>query len=82
MTQTAELAPSAPVPEQRPEPGWRRHLPLIVLLLAGAALRVIAIVAISPGIWFSDSNGYIRGARSAVIASAAAGGSSSAAMRP
>ena len=40
----------------------RDHLPLVVLLLAGAVLRGLAIWAIRPGIWFSDSNGYIRGA--------------------
>ncbi len=40
----------------------RDHLPLAVLLLAGAVLRGLAIWAIRPGIWFSDSNGYIRGA--------------------
>jgi hypothetical protein len=66
VTQTAELA-SSPVPEQRREPAWRRHLPLVVLLLAGAALRVGAIVAISPGIWFSDSNGYVRGAATGTL---------------
>jgi hypothetical protein len=67
VTQTAEIAASAPVPEQRREPAWRRHLPLLLLLLAGAALRVIAVAGISPGIWFSDSNGYVRGAATGTL---------------
>jgi hypothetical protein len=40
----------------------RPHWPLAVLLLAGAALRATALVAIYPGTWFSDSNGYISSA--------------------
>jgi hypothetical protein len=40
----------------------RRHWPLAVLLAVAAALRVTALVAISPGIWFSDSNSYITAA--------------------
>jgi hypothetical protein len=40
----------------------RDHLPLLALLLAAAVLRGLAVWAIRPGIWFSDSNGYIRGA--------------------
>ena len=34
----------------------------MLLLAAAAALRVLAALAISPGIWFSDSNSYIRAA--------------------
>ena len=40
----------------------RKHLPLLVLFVAGAVLRGLAVHAIRPGIWFSDSNAYIRGA--------------------
>jgi hypothetical protein len=40
----------------------RRHAGLVLLLCAAAALRALAIVAISPGIWFSDSNSYIASA--------------------
>ena len=40
----------------------RDHLPLLALLLAAAVLRGLAVWAIRPGIWFSDSNAYIRGA--------------------
>jgi hypothetical protein len=40
----------------------RRHLPLVLLLAAAAGLRILALAAISPGIWFSDANGYIRAA--------------------
>jgi hypothetical protein len=37
----------------------RAHWPLLILLAAGLALRIHAMVAIYPGIWFTDSNGYI-----------------------
>jgi hypothetical protein len=68
VTEIAGFAPSAPAaPGLHSQPFWRRHLPLLVLLLAGAALRVVAVVAISPGIWFSDSNGYIRGAATGTL---------------
>jgi hypothetical protein len=36
-----------------------RHRGLALLLVIAAALRVAALVAVYPGIWFSDSNGYI-----------------------
>jgi hypothetical protein len=38
----------------------RRHWPLLVLLAAAAALRALALVAVYPGIWFSDTNSYVR----------------------
>src|SRR5215831_15409908 len=38
----------------------RRHGGLVVLLAAGAALRLLAEIAIYPGIWFSDTNNYVR----------------------
>jgi hypothetical protein len=37
----------------------RGHAPLLVLLAVGLALRILAPIAIYPGIWFTDSNGYI-----------------------
>jgi hypothetical protein len=40
----------------------RRHWGVGALLCGAVALRVLAVVAISPGIWFSDSNGYIAAA--------------------
>ncbi len=39
-----------------------RHRGLVVLLAAGLVLRVLALVAIWPGIWFSDSNTYVEAA--------------------
>jgi hypothetical protein len=45
----------------------RRHGPLALLLLAGAALRATALVAIYPGIWFSDSNSYIAAAATGTL---------------
>lgn len=40
----------------------RRHMGVVLLLAVAAALRVVAVVAVYPGIWFSDSNGYLHGA--------------------
>jgi hypothetical protein len=37
----------------------RRHWPLLLLLAAGLALRILALIAVYPGIWFTDSNGFI-----------------------
>ncbi len=39
-----------------------RHRALAALVIAGIAMRALASVAIWPGIWFSDSNGYIKAA--------------------
>jgi hypothetical protein len=39
---------------------WWRHWPLALVLAAALALRVLAFVAIYPGIWFTDSNGYVQ----------------------
>lgn len=36
-----------------------RHWPLLVLLALAVAIRVLAVVAIYPGIWFSDGNSYV-----------------------
>lgn len=38
----------------------RRHLAFVVLVGAGLVLRVVALVAIYPGIWFSDTNEYLQ----------------------
>jgi hypothetical protein len=38
----------------------RRHLALVLLLVSAATLRVIALVAVYPGIWFSDTNSYLQ----------------------
>ncbi len=45
----------------------RRHLALVVLLAVGTALRVIALVAIYPGIWFSDTNSYMTTAATGTL---------------
>jgi hypothetical protein len=45
----------------------RRHGPLLGLLAAALALRAVAVVAISPGIWFSDSNAYVEAAATGVL---------------
>ena len=37
----------------------RRHLALVALVGVGALLRIIALVAVYPGIWFSDSNTFV-----------------------
>jgi hypothetical protein len=69
-----------PVAERRLTPGpsvlsrgralaslLRRHWALAVLAAGGFALRIVALVAIYPGIWFSDSNGYIRAAATGTL---------------
>jgi hypothetical protein len=45
----------------------RRHWGLVALLAVAAALRVVALIAISPGIWFSDSNVYVRSAATGTL---------------
>ena len=52
----------------------RRHWALVLLVLAACALRVVAVVAIYPGIWFSDSNGYIRTAATGILLTHRVGG--------
>jgi hypothetical protein len=44
-----------------------RHRGLIGLLAAGAALRVLALIAVWPGIWFSDSNVYVTAAATGTL---------------
>jgi hypothetical protein len=44
-----------------------RHWPLLLLLAVAVAIRVLALVAIYPGIWFSDSNTYIRTAATGIL---------------
>jgi hypothetical protein len=53
---------TAPRPAPAPRAGTRRpwrHWPLALVLAPAVALRVLAFVAIYPGIWFTDSNGYV-----------------------
>ena len=38
---------------------WR-HRALVALLTGGVAIRLAALVAIYPGTWFTDSNGYVE----------------------
>lgn len=45
----------------------RRHAGLLALLGAGVVLRVLAMLAIWPGIWFSDSNPYVLAAARGVV---------------
>ncbi len=45
----------------------RAHWPLLLLLALGLVLRVLALVAIYPGIWFTDSNGYIATAATGTL---------------
>ena len=45
----------------------RPHAALVALLAAGFVLRAIAEYAIYPGIWFSDSNGYITTAATGTL---------------
>ena len=45
----------------------RRHLALVILLSVAGVLRVLALVAIYPGIWFPDSNEYVRTATTGVL---------------
>jgi hypothetical protein len=39
-----------------------RHRALALLLVAGLVVRILALFAVYPGIWFSDSNGYVTAA--------------------
>ena len=69
MTLSAPASPAAP---------WRTgargaallggHKPLVALVLAGAALRAVALVAVYPGIWVADSNVYVASAASHTLA--------------
>jgi hypothetical protein len=38
----------------------RRHLAFVVLVGAAVALRAVALVAVYPGIWFSDTNEFLK----------------------
>jgi hypothetical protein len=51
-----------------------RHRAVAVVLVAAAALRVVALVAIYPGLWFSDSNNYIQVAATGTLSEVRVGG--------
>lgn len=54
---------------------WLRlHAPLLALILAAAALRATALVAIYPGIWFSDTNDYVTEAATGTLSIIRVGG--------
>jgi 4-amino-4-deoxy-L-arabinose transferase-like glycosyltransferase len=40
----------------------RRHWPVLLVLAAGAALRVVVMLAYDPYFWFTDTGRYLRGA--------------------
>jgi hypothetical protein len=48
-------------------PLLRRHWGLAALLVAASVLRVLAVVAIRPGTFFSDSNVYVESAATGVL---------------
>jgi hypothetical protein len=52
----------------------RRHWAVAVVLLGGAAVRVLAEVAIYPGIWFSDTNNYVEVAATGTLSPVRVGG--------
>jgi hypothetical protein len=52
----------------------RPHAPLVALLLAGLALRVLAFVAIYPGIFFPDTNDYVKEAVTGILSLRRVGG--------
>jgi 4-amino-4-deoxy-L-arabinose transferase-like glycosyltransferase len=55
----AETPEPSPAPRRRPSgPFLRRHAGIVVVVAAAASLRVLAEVAIYPGLWFSDGNNY------------------------
>jgi hypothetical protein len=59
---------AVPAPRGRgPASRLCRHWPLALLLLAGLGLRALAVAAIYPGIWFSDSNTYIDAAATGTL---------------
>jgi hypothetical protein len=52
----------------------RGHRALVLLLVAALALRIVAEVAVYPGIWFSDSNGYVTTAATGRLSTNRVGG--------
>jgi hypothetical protein len=50
------------------------HRALAVVVGAAAALRILAFVAIYPGIWFSDTNDYVQTAATGTLSTARVGG--------
>ncbi|HEY7076300.1 MAG TPA: hypothetical protein VH418_13055 [Solirubrobacteraceae bacterium] len=56
----ADVPAPAPEPRRRPVgPFLRRHAGIAAVLGAGAVLRLLALLAIYPGTWFSDANNYV-----------------------
>ncbi len=55
------------LPRRGPGALVRRHAALLALVAAALGLRALAVVAIYPGIWFSDSNTYIDTAATGVL---------------
>jgi hypothetical protein len=45
----------------------RRHRALVILIAAALVLRIVAMIAIYPGIWFSDSNSYVTAAATGTL---------------
>jgi hypothetical protein len=45
----------------------RRHRALVIVIAAALLLRIAAMVAIYPGIWFSDSNSYVTAAATGTL---------------
>jgi hypothetical protein len=45
----------------------RRHRALVILIAAALVLRIVAMIAIYPGIWFSDSNSYVKAAATGTL---------------
>jgi len=45
----------------------RRHGALVALVVVAAALRALAVAAIYPGIWFSDTNSYVHAAATGTV---------------
>jgi hypothetical protein len=45
----------------------RRHRALVILVAAALVLRIVAMLAIYPGIWFSDTNNYVKAAATGTL---------------
>ncbi|MBW3593270.1 MAG: hypothetical protein KY396_06225 [Actinobacteria bacterium] len=74
LTQRRPALGGAVVSRERLSVLARDHAALVVLIAAAAALRVVALVAIYPGIWFSDTNSYVAMAATGVPSMVRVGG--------